>query len=444
MTERAVAAAPIRPTLVIPFVLACAVIADRTQIAVSTGGRGALSLLVLAPPLGAMVAVAAYGRDRSLRFFGHPIFILGVLPYIAMSAILPLLGVIVFGFPERTLIAVTDATTAISFLVIGATLSTRDGRSWTPWLFGAILIQFAYALGQAIYQARGPGWELFAPFHDWDVLLQGQSGIVVLGRSSGFYVNPNVLGMWAGVAAILAWTMLPARLRFAATSMAIVTLLLSQSRGATVALACAVIAGVLVSLAQGRMSVSSGSKAAATFGVVALLAGATVVLIGIPGSAVERSGSLLAVLAQGPQADPNLAGRLDYWSAVTALNSIYPWGTWGPPGLLLGTAVDSSWFQAFAQGSVPYAGALGLSLVAALRVGLFRSHHALSMIAVFVAVAALTQTPFGYAPIVLFWVLLGAGLQSSVASRIPRRAIPRWPTRSDPPQSIKETARTPG
>ena len=112
---------------------------------------------------------------------------------------------------------------------------------------------------------------------------------------------------------------------------------------------------------------------------------------------------------------------------MTALNSIYPWGTWGPPELLLGTAVDSSWFETFAQGSVPYAAALGLLLISAATLGGFRYRHALRVLAVFIAVAGLTQTPFGYPPILLFWVLLGAGLQVSATARAPARSSHRWP-----------------
>jgi len=441
MTERTLPTTATRSTLLIPFVLACAVIADRAQLGLSTGGRGALPLLVFAAPLGAILAVAAYGPERSLRFLAHPIFVVGVLPYVALSAILPVLGVIFFGFPERTLLSASDATTAIAFLAIGAALSTRDERSWTPWLFGAIVVQFAYSVGQAVYQARGPGWELFAPFHSWDLSLQGLSGILVQGRASGLYFNPNELGLWAGMAAVLAWVMLPPRLRFVAITMTVLTLLLSQSRGAIVAMACALGAGVVLSVARGRVSITSGTRGILTIGIVGLLVGAAALLIGLPDAAVERFGSLIAVLTQGPMADANLAGRLDYWSAVTALNSLYPLGTWGPPELLLGTAVDSSWFAAFAQGSVPYAAALGLLLISALSVGRFRYAQALRMIAVLVAVAGLTQTPFGYPSIALFWVLLGAGLQSSATARATARRSMRRPTEIGPAATTAATGR---
>ena len=162
-----------RSTLLIPFVLACAVIADRAQLSVSTGGRGALPLLAFVAPLVAILTALRYGRERSLGFLSHPIFLLGVLPYLALTLILPMLGIIFYGYPERTLLNVTGATTAVSFLVVGAALADGKPGAWTRWLVAAIVIQFAYALGQAIYQAHGPGWELFAPFHALGPLAPG-------------------------------------------------------------------------------------------------------------------------------------------------------------------------------------------------------------------------------------------------------------------------------
>jgi hypothetical protein len=414
-----------RSTILIPFVLVCAVIADRAQLSVSTGGRGALPLLVLVVPLVAILAIATYGRQRSLGFLGHPIFLVGVLPYVALTLILPMLGIIFYGYPERTLLNISGATSALSFLVVGAALSARGAGSWTRWLVLAIVIQFAYALGQAIYQGRGPGWELFTPFHAWDLSLQGLNGVLVQARSSGLYFNPNELGLWAGMALVLAWAILPGRLRYIAITVALLTLLLSQSRGITVALASALFAGVVLTIAEGRISLSSAMKTVGVVSVVVLVAAAVALIIGIPDAAIQRFASLVAVVTQGPQADANLAGRLDYWSAVTTLNATYPWGTLGPPELLLGTAVDSSWFETFAQGSVPYAATLGLLLLSAMSITEFRYRQALRVMTVLIAVAGITQTPFGYPPIALFWVFLGAGLQSSVTARARASWSPR-------------------
>jgi O-antigen ligase len=417
-------------TLLIPAVVTLAVLADRIQVPLSTGGRGALSLLELIAPVLAVATVLVYGLTRSLRFVRNPVFLLGVLPYIALSGLLPFLGAIFYGYPVRTLYSATDFTTALSFLIIGAALFDRDERDWVPWIFTAIVVQFVYALGQALYLARGPGFELFTPFHDWDLSLETLNGVLVQARSSGLYFNPNELGLWSGMALIIAWSILPSRMRVLGVLLAAGTLLLSQSRGATVALVVAAAVALTLAFALGHVSPARFARGAISLVVVLGIIIAAVVVIGLPTAEIQRFSSLLAVLSQGPQADANLAGRLDYWQAVTALNAFYPWGTWGPPELLLGTAVDSSWFQAFAQGSVPYAAALGLLLVSTAALARSRYRLVLFVLAVFIAVAGLTQTPFGYPPIILFWVLLGTALQQSLKAPVRATPLPRdrWQT----------------
>ena len=348
---------------------------------------------------------------------------------------LPIFGVMINRYPERTLLSITDATTALSFLVIGAALSSDQDRAWTPWLLVAIGLQLGYAVGQAIYLAHGPGWQLLVPFHEWDRSVGGQVGQFVEARSSGLYVNPNELGLWAAAAAILAWTMLSDRLRGIGLTFALLTLLLSQSRGAVVALVVALVVAGAVYALRGRVASASLGRVLLWFGLAAILVVAAAVVVAPSGALVERFGSLVRVVTEGPQADPNLAGRLDYWSAVTALNSVYPWGTLGTPELLLGSAIDSTWFRAFGQGSVIYVTSLIVLLVSSLLVGGTRFGQPLRLITVVVAVAGVTQNPFGYPIIVLYWVVLGAALQASVVATQPARR------RIDAPVQSTVTAR---
>ena len=151
-------------TLIIPFVFGCAILADRAVVVIPTGGQGVLPLVAIVAPLAAIVTLARYGSRRSLGFLETPAFVLAVLPYLVLTAVLPMLGVMFNGYPVRTLLATADATTAISFLVLGAAASSNENRSWAPWLLLAVVLQLAYTAGQAIYWARGPGWELFTPF----------------------------------------------------------------------------------------------------------------------------------------------------------------------------------------------------------------------------------------------------------------------------------------
>ena len=414
---------PHRDSLLVAFVLACAVFGDRAVVGVSTGGRGALGLVAVAAPLVAAASMVRFGSHGTLGFLAKPAFVWAIAPFLLLTALLPVLGVMVYGFEPRTLLAISSATSALSFLVIGAALSSSDGRTWSRWLLLAIALQLLYASGQAIYLAQAPGWELFTPFHQWDLSLQPLYGELIEARGTGLYFNPNELGLWAGTAVILAWTMLTPRLRGIGITLAAVTLLLSQSRGALVALLVALAVGGAWAVVIGRGGRSNALRTVVTFSLAGLVVAAVVLTTGPSRELLSRFGSLLNVVTKGPTTDPNLAGRLDYWSAVLNLNLTYPLGTLGPPETILGTAVDSSWFRAFAQGSVPYVAALATLLVAPLAVRNSRFGRGLVLTAVLVAVAGLTQTPLDYPVICLFWVLLGAGLQSSVVPLASGRAL---------------------
>ena len=407
---------PRRETMLIAFTLFCVVFGDRAVVGVSTGGRGALGLVGVAAPLVAATIIMRLGSRQTLGFLARPAFVWMIAPFLILSALLPVFGVMVYGFEARTLLAVTAMTSALSFMVIGAALSMSDSRAWSRWLFLAIVLQLLYAGGQAIYLARGPGWELFTPFHQWDLSLQGLYGDLIQARGTGFYFNPNELGLWAATAVILAWTMSTPRLRGLGITLAAMTLLLSQSRGALVALLFALAAGGAWAVVLGRGGRSNAVRTLVTFGAAALVGGAVVLTIGPAQELLSRLGSLVNVVTKGPTADPNLAGRLDYWAAVLNLNLSYPFGTLGPPETILGTAVDSSWFRAFAQGSVPYVAALAMLLVAPLAVRDYIFGRGLVLLAVLVAGAGLTQTPLDYPVIYIFWVLLGAGLQASAVA----------------------------
>ena len=178
---------------------------------------------------------------------------------------------------------------------------------------------------------------------------------------------------------------------------------------------------MFLTLARGRLSPAGALKAVASLVAAGVLAIGLALVIAPKGALIQRFSALIAVAVEGPRADANLAGRLDYWSAVTALNRIYPFGTLGPPELLLGSAVDSTWFRAFSQGSVLYVASLGLMLAVSLVVGDRRYRLALKLVTVMVAVAGLTMDPFGYPVIYLYWLLLGAALQSEVTVRLSAR-----------------------
>lgn len=410
--------APRQPTWIIPFILGCAILSGRVAVLVPTGGQGTLPLVAVAAPLAAVFAIWRYGSTMTLGFTSGPAFVLGVAPFLILAAVLPILGVIVHEYPVRTLFTVTTATTPLSFLVLGAAVSSHAPRAWRRWLLAAIAIQLVYALGQTNYWSRGPGWAAFSPFAAWDLswaTLQGQ--LDSLGRPTGLYTNPNELGLWAAVAVVLSATMLASRQRGVGIALSLMTLLLSQSRGAAAALLAALATGVALALVRGRLFSASALQGMASF----VLAGAAAILVGIfvatPDVLLDRFGALMQVASGDLQADTNLAGRINFWSNVISLNRSYPLGTLGSPELILGSAVDSDWFRAFAQGSVPYLATLILLILTGLTLRSTAYGDTLRLCTVVVAVAGATQTPLNSPVIVVFWALLGIYIQTSTVAR---------------------------
>jgi hypothetical protein len=402
------------------------ILSDRLFVLVASGGQGVLPILTLVAPLAAVAILMRFGIQRCLGFLARPAFLVMVLPYLILTAVLPVLGVMFHAYPERTLLSVTDATTAASFLVLGAAASTIGRTAWARWLVPAIAIELAYALGQAINWSRGPGWELFTPFAEWDhslAALEGQLGSA--GRSTGLFTNPNELGMWACVAAVLAWTLLEGRQRAIGVAFAVMTLVLSEARGAAAGLIAAVVVGAVIGVARGGLVSSKGFRSLVSLALAGMLVTLAMALqvVDVP---LERFGALFQVLIEGPQADVNLASRLNLWSGVLTLNLAYPWGTWGSPELFLGAAVDSAWFRAFAQGSAIYVTALAMLVGAALTMRDASYGDALRLTSVVVAVTGVTQTSLGSPAAPLFWVLLGVYLQSSVQARHIAQSGPLW------------------
>lgn len=397
----------------IAMVMLFAVAADRLVIGVSTGGRGALPVTVVAGPALAAFAVWRFGGRRTLGFLESPAFLVGVLPYLVFTFTLPVLGVIVNRYPDRTLLSVAEATSAVSFMAIGAALSRAPRDRWRRWVMVGICVQLLYAGGQYAYLNELPGSALFGPFHSWDLSLQGIYGTLVQARSTGLYFNPNELGTWAGTMALLAWGVFASRRRFLGVSLAVLTLLLSQSRGASVALAAAAVVGLALGVMARRVALGEAVRALLSLVIAVGLVIVIVVLVEPSSDLVSRFSALIAVAVQGPRADPNLAGRLDYWASVVDLNALYPFGTFGPPEMLLGSAVDSTWFRVFAQGSVPYVATFVLLLASPLALRRTWLSEAAVGLTVLFAVAGLTQTPFNYPMVVLYWTLLGAAAQAS-------------------------------
>lgn len=403
-----------------------AALAQRLYLLVDTGQAepAAQTILPILIALGAAITLAI-SRGRYLKMLATQEFWWIWAPYLGLSVILPLLGVTIGHYRFFSIGSLTTPLVAGSALVLGAMLRTLGKRGLSvlarPILILAVA-QAVYAVIQQLVVGRvlsGAPWDALL---QWDATTQEAfSHSLVFGRSSGFYVNPNILGLWAGVIMLLGLAIIQGRSRYILFGATLTTLLMSQSRGSAVALAAGL--GFMYILAL-RRGTQPSVRSLVPYGVLTtvVVAGwALLASLGTPaGSLIGRFGQGIGVLGGG--SDPSVMGRLEFWGASLRLLLAHPFGTLGPPETLLGSAVDSEWVRALLQGGPLYALALGLALIGGAAVFSSDSHErrAVRACCVFLAVAGVSQLPMEYPPIYVFWAFLGGVL---VQSRVPGAAL---------------------
>lgn len=399
--------------LTVAILLAAAFLAQRIFVTVEVGGDrpGVVELLPLVM-MGTAIAWTIRSRGLIAAPFLTRHFLLVWGPYLALTMVLPILGVIVGGYPLRTIAAVEIPFVAMSAMLLGSGLRLGGQGTLAEWQF-PMLIAIVVVAGYAVLQQllvgdvlpAGPWSNLIS----WDVATQhAYSPNVILGRSSAFYVNPNILGAAAGASLLIGLSVARGWCRYLTMFASLEALLLSQSRGATLAVIAGV--GLLLLFAVQHHETVRPRAAVAYAGVTGLALALWLALVALGTPAETFIGRITqGISVVGGGSDPNVAGRIEFWRAGLDLLASHPLGTLGSPERLLGTAVDSDWVRALLQGSVIYGAALALALFGGALV--FRSNlpewRLFAALSVFVAVAALTQLPLEYPGAILYWALVG-------------------------------------
>lgn len=393
--------------LAVGAVVLLALFDQRLVIVAETGGRGAIPASTFVLPLLAAVLVLRFG----------PAPLAGIVsgrglpwaPYLLLTAVLPIVGVAIGAFPERAAFGAIEVIVAITTMTIGgATVVAMAGDEppWSGWLVVASLALFGYALAQWLYLTgvvTGSPWSIV---RGWDLETQSRLGEIVLGRSASFYANPNVLGFGAAMLVVLGFHLHGAARTLVAMA-GIGALLLSESRGAMLALASA---GLFIGV---RRAVSGATISRAA--VAALVVMIFVVLAELGGltdlHVFDRLIIGLAALTGGG-ADPSVTGRADQWASAVRLLETHPLGTFGPPEMVLGGAIDNGWIRVLVQGGALYTGALLLMLVRGIVLGARGDADAsrLGAVSLLIAIAAASQVPLGYPPILIYWLLVGVAI----------------------------------
>jgi hypothetical protein len=413
--------------LILSLFFACVLFRDRLFMPVPFVSA---ELPALEAPLVLAAALLAIYRISFLARAFRSGVLISWLPYVVLGTALPVLGVGLMGYTVTSLYASLAASfLPLSALVIGA--AVLPGRyekrhRLIHWLLNAgLFLQLGLCIIQFL-RIMGYSNSLIALVAEWDINSQARfkEEYVIVGRSIGAYINPNVLGLWALGAFF--WNLIHGKgmSRSILCVLSLLTLLLSQSRGSVVALFVSLAFYIFRTTMTDRPA-KEGLKSVIVTSSVAVIGVITLAFLVpefsmLPG--FERWESGMRVVTSGTEADVNFAGRLAVWRESLSFMRDYPMGTLGPPQVLFILPPDNQYVHLLLQGSVPYVFSFLIGLIASIGL-IFRQSKEAVLVAVFavtVATNSVTALPFLYPPGLLFWFFLGLHLNAEAAQRIGR------------------------
>jgi len=397
---------------------------DRLTLDIKTGGRGVLPFMIFVTPAIVVPLIALPSLFRSFGFVLDRRFLFIWGPYLFMSLVFPVLGVLVMGYPPRTLLTTVEAMIPFVFISMGfwsAYQRANALRKFQTLLVWLIILESLFAFIQFINRSGVLELPFFEFLADWDQSSQitYSEEYVLSGRSVGTYINPNVLGFWAALTSWAALLFLRGLGRVVGFSLCLCTLALTESRGSIVAWLASVLIAVLVTSIPwaGNLRNPNAKSKATHFATMCLSVCGVVLFIIILGVCIlcingDRVHNGVLVLSEGASADQNFAGRVAAWQKSFEFYSQYPFGTFGSPEFLLENYIDNNFVRMLLQGGPLYLLSFILLLSGGGR-GLGSTKTAdyfLGISSLIIGVNSMTALPLSSPPIELYWLVLGYSL----------------------------------
>ena len=439
----------IRLHLIMMLALAQAIFSERLVITLPTGGRGLIMITNLLDPwITLALVIIPFWRDVRAALATRA-FLTYYMPFLLCYFLLPFMGVALTGYPARTIYASWNAIIAFTFMTIGIAGGTRmkvASRTIGRYFIFAIMAHLCMSAVQTMGQFNVlPG--ILRAIYEWDfhfkVLYLPHN--VILGRATGFYLNPNSLGIWALLALWVSFFLLKGTERVVACMGSFTTILLCQSRGT---MAAFLGSGAIYGMIWMLMRASRQERRKATLFVTLILVPATAFfslgladsglrgLQGVPvvGRAVERYTSGAKVLSHGASADANFQGRTEFWLAAFDYLADHPFGSLGSPEMVIKIPPDNQFIAALEQGSFVFFGALLLVFAGGIRLICSPHEHArlLAVASLAMMINGVSAVPFAYPASFIYWMLVGIHLahRASEAAQVPWGSKWTDPTRT--------------
>lgn len=413
-----VAGAPLPARVAIITFAFLLVLYQRFVLEIDTGGRGILPVLQVLFPVVVLAFVVLPSNGRALGYLRDPTLWVYWSPYLMLSFILPMLGVIASGYPPRTLSTLLQRfVVPLSAITLGYRVAIGREATFVFFrnsLWSAIVLLVLYTVAVLVGQFGLLDISFVDALVEWDwSLRQAYWEEPNRGRAVGTFMNPNILGFSAVIMLWHVWLTENGRRVVAGTLGLAVVLLLSQSRGAFAALGVSAVVFVAsraatAARASGQLSLGTIVRGGAILAAIGL---ATFVASqwGPWEQITERVASGVAILVRGPAADAAFQTRVDAWSRALLAFGEHPVGTFGPSGLKLGFPPDNEFVRILLQGSLPYLASYLWMLWGGMRELLSNAPGSLllAVLSVAILVEAITALPLAMGAIALFWFQVG-------------------------------------
>lgn len=285
-------------------------------------------------------------------------------PYraVGLNTVAPLLTLLIV-LPIAGLAVGTTSVPQMYTLLVPATILAVLSLARAKRLHGlrldlvgylAILAHGLYGLGQTLYRLEIVPASLWAPMVAWDMesQLSLNDAYLVVGRSTGLFVNANSFGLWSCLAIVFAVVTLRGRHRGVGIVLGVSGVLGSQSRTALLILMVLLLIAGVRALRDSKLAsrIVAGAGGVAVVSAFAASMGWLPRLIEI--DLVDRLVSGVGVISGGAAADANLAGRVSSWQEAWEFSASFPFGTFGPPQAHFGRLIDNEFVYLYLQGGV--------------------------------------------------------------------------------------------
>lgn len=424
----------IRLHIVVLLALAQSIFAERLIVHLATGGRGVIMISSLLDPWLTLALVVLPFFSDLRKALWTPTFAKYWMPFLGLTFILPVFGVMFMNYPFRTIYASWNAIIPFTFLIIGCAggmYSQGAEKTLKRYLLFAVFAQMGLAAIQAMGQFEYlPGF--LRTIYDWDFQFKvlNLPDNVILGRSTGFYLNPNSLGIWALLAFWTSFLLLDGKQKVIGAAGSFITILLCQSRGTMAAfLGSSTVYGLVWMLMRANREERLRGTLVLVVGLMPLLfftiPGVADSLLSplqnvpVVGRAIKSYTSGAKVVTEGAAADANFKGRTEYWVTAGEYLAEHPFGSLGSPELMIGVPPDNQYVAVAEQGSFYYFIALMLVFIRGVMLMNSPQVHArlLAVTSLALMINGISAVPFAYPAAFMYWLLVGVYLARQIVDQ---------------------------